>query len=150
MAPEQLRGDDTDARSDIFAFCVALYEATFGVRPFTGDVTALIAAITAGNVRTPPTEVRVPARVRRVLARGLRSAPAERWATTGDLLAVLEHNPWRRRSIGLAIGAVTLAVTALGWSLQRQNELQAEREAMLCIGSDEPISITGPSPSDRR
>jgi tetratricopeptide (TPR) repeat protein/predicted Ser/Thr protein kinase len=146
MAPEQLAGGDTDARSDIFAFCVALYEAIFGVRPFTGDLTALIAAIRAGNVRTPPAEVRVPARVRRVIFRGLRSAPAERWATMGELLAVLEHNPWRRRSIGLAIGAVTLAVASLGWSLQRQNELQAEREAMLCIGSDEPISMTWAEP----
>ncbi len=34
MAPEQMRGEPTDARADVFAFCAALYEALYGVRPY--------------------------------------------------------------------------------------------------------------------
>ena len=37
MAPEQFRGLATDARTDQFAFCIALYEALYGERPFAGN-----------------------------------------------------------------------------------------------------------------
>ena len=37
MSPEQLQGEDTDARSDVFGFCVTLWEALYGERPFAGE-----------------------------------------------------------------------------------------------------------------
>src|SRR5262249_52721061 len=46
MAPEQIAGGRADARSDQFAFCVALYEALHGERPFAaGDLAELARAI---------------------------------------------------------------------------------------------------------
>jgi serine/threonine protein kinase len=44
MSPEQVEGHDADARSDIFAFGVVLYELIAGTRPFTGDTHATLMA----------------------------------------------------------------------------------------------------------
>lgn len=52
MAPEQFTGQLADSRSDQFRFCVALYEARYGQRPFSGDnLAALASAVKRGEVR---------------------------------------------------------------------------------------------------
>ena len=53
MAPEQSRGHDPDPRSDQYAFCVALYEALFGVRPFVADTRAQLEAAKRRGVPFP-------------------------------------------------------------------------------------------------
>src|SRR5262249_49623221 len=68
MSPEQWRGGPVDARSDQFAFCVSLWEALWGRRPFSGSTpTALRAAVEAGATTTPPGIRRVPRQVERML-----------------------------------------------------------------------------------
>ena len=55
MSPEQFRGDDTDARTDQFSFCVALYEALYGERPFAGNTPQSVESnVLRGAVREPP------------------------------------------------------------------------------------------------
>jgi tetratricopeptide (TPR) repeat protein len=111
MAPEQLCGDPVDARADIFSFCVALYEALYRTRPFIGNnVAELRVAIVQNRVAKPPPS-RVPRRPQKVLARGLRAAPEERFATMGELLAALDvaARPLVRRGAALA----ALALLAL-------------------------------------
>jgi hypothetical protein len=103
MAPEQMRGEMVSARSDLFGFSVALYEGLYGERPFPGETSAeLERAIERGEMRPPPKGVRVPARVRRVLVRGLRAAPAERFESMDAIIAALER---ARRSARLATAA---------------------------------------------
>ncbi len=116
MAPEQLRGGAADARSDVFSFCVALYESLYGERPFGGStVPALRAAIEQGTLRAPPVLTGVPASVRGVLLRGLRAAPDERWTTMHALLDGFREAgaaPRRRRTVGAAAGAIGLLFIA--------------------------------------
>lgn len=50
MAPEQHRGEATDARSDMFAFSVALYEALYGEHPFLGEALAELSQSSRGSV----------------------------------------------------------------------------------------------------
>jgi tetratricopeptide (TPR) repeat protein len=114
MAPEQMAGDPLDARADIFSFCVALYEALYGQRPFDGSsLPALAAQIAKGQVVPPPSSSRVPQRFRAILLRGLRATPNERFATMEALLAELTFDPGlRRRRLILATAAV-LVVSCL-------------------------------------
>ena len=69
MAPEQFLGTPTDARSDQFSFCISLYEALYGERPFEGStMSTLTANVVQGNVREAPAGSKVPLWVRKVLA----------------------------------------------------------------------------------
>jgi serine/threonine-protein kinase len=115
MAPEQFLGTPTDARTDQFSFCVALYEALYRERPFTGNTMfALTSAVVQGNVRDEPASSKVPLWVRRVLLRGLRSNAAERWPSMADLLDALGKNPSVQRRKWLTIVASALLPVALG------------------------------------
>src|SRR5262249_53250983 len=68
MAPEH-RAGSADARSDQYSFCVALAEALYGKAPPARPMIGFAAA--RGNAKRASTERRVPAWIRRVVARGL-------------------------------------------------------------------------------
>jgi serine/threonine protein kinase/tetratricopeptide (TPR) repeat protein len=107
MAPEQLRGESVDARSDQFAFCVALFEALNGQRPFPGrDTTALLAAINAGQ-RTPE-KSGIPRAIHEAVRRGLSAKAADRHDSLAALLAELERARRRRWPIAAGIAAAAL------------------------------------------
>ena len=126
MAPEQLRGEPADPCSDQYAFCLTLWEALHGERPFTE----------AGALRDPAGS-RVPARLRQVVLRGLSADPAARWPSMEDLLAVLERDPSAVRRRGLAAAAALALAAAAGlgfFEVQR-------RESLLCQGA--PAKLAG-------
>ncbi len=113
MAPEQHTGGEIDARSDQFAYCVALYEALYGERPFTGETAPEIAYhVVRGRVREAPQKgPAVPAWIRKVVLRGLAVEPRERWPDMNALLAALAADPAaRQRKLALA----TLGIGLLG------------------------------------
>ena len=91
MAPEQIEGRDVDARTDIFAFGVVLYEMVCGRRPFAGDSRAsLMAAIVAAEPPLPSSlQPHAPASLERVILRCLAKDPEDRWQTARDLAAEL-------------------------------------------------------------
>ncbi len=120
MAPEQHRGQPADARSDQFAFCVALYEAVYGTRPFQGDtLLALVSNILEGDPPAVPDERGVSEAVRQVLRRGLAREPADRFESMTALLAALERRPWAGWRGWIAIGVVAAAAGASVWVAQR-------------------------------
>ncbi|MEM9456998.1 MAG: serine/threonine-protein kinase [Myxococcota bacterium] len=116
MAPEQHAGRPADARTDQYSFCVSLYEALYGERPFAGDTLPTLAmAAQRGEVLPPAPGRAVPAWVRRALLRGLRPDPARRYPDMATLLTALGRDPsarWRRGGL-VALGLST--VVGLTW-----------------------------------
>jgi serine/threonine protein kinase/tetratricopeptide (TPR) repeat protein len=112
MAPEQFLGAATDARTDQFSFCVALYEALYGQRPFGGNTMfALTSNVVQGKVREAPPESNVPPWIRRILLRGLRPTVSERFASMNELLEAFAKDPAVKRRKAVAAGlAAALAV----------------------------------------
>jgi tRNA A-37 threonylcarbamoyl transferase component Bud32/ABC-type branched-subunit amino acid transport system substrate-binding protein len=112
MAPEQHVGAPADERSDIYSFCVALYEGLYGERPFPGPgLAAIVAQKHDGTVATPKDERGVPRRLRAVILQGLLPKPAERPASMAALLDALERasRPPRRWVAPAAVGSILLA-----------------------------------------
>jgi eukaryotic-like serine/threonine-protein kinase len=138
MAPEQFLGTPTDARSDQFSFCIALYEALYGERPFEGSsMTSLTQNVVQGNVRDAPAGSKVPLWVRKVLLRGLRPRSRDRWQSMEELIEALGKDPnvQRRKWAAAAAGVAVIGGLALGgWRL-----LADERQ--ICSGG--PPKLVG-------
>jgi serine/threonine protein kinase len=114
MAPEQF-GGFADAKSDVFAFCVVLYEGLFGARPFGGSsLPELLFNVSKGNVRKPPTDSEVPDVVTRLVLAGLAVDPAARLPSMALLLDLLGRAvaPKLGRRIAIAVTATGLALVA--------------------------------------
>ncbi|MBV1857699.1 MAG: tetratricopeptide repeat protein, partial [Nannocystaceae bacterium] len=116
MAPEQLRGGEVSASSDQFSFCVALYEALEGVRPFAGSCIVDI----HNNIETGRRQIgsgRTPKAILAIVERGLALSPADRWPSLGamvDALAAMPGRRDRRRRTWWMGGMGVVAVSAVG------------------------------------
>ena len=117
MPPEQWGGGGIGPATDQFAFCVALWEALSGERPFRGTtLDELKAEVTRGPATLDAS--RLPRRLRAVLRRGLDPDPARRWPSMDALLAAMTRAVTWPRRLALAIGAVVVGagvvIVALG------------------------------------
>ena len=149
MAPEQHAGH-TDSLSDQFSFCVTLYEALYGSRPFRGDtLPEQVAAVTTGEVEPAPARSPVPRWLREVVLRGLAADPEARWPSMQALLQALHADPSRKRW-ALAGGAVVagglVAVVGYGAVRDRQLEAACRDEGRAAEASGGPSS----APASRR
>jgi serine/threonine protein kinase/Tfp pilus assembly protein PilF len=87
MAPEQLRGHAVDARTDLFAFGIIMYELATGKRPFTGATFADVSSAILSNMPEPLANRRadLPADIDRVVGRCLEKEPRRRYQTALDI-----------------------------------------------------------------
>jgi len=88
MAPEQIRGEDRDKRTDIYALGALLYAVLTCRPPVDGDTDAMLQAAVSGDI-VPPTErcSGVPESLSAVVMKAMALAPSDRYASVSDLIS---------------------------------------------------------------
>jgi serine/threonine-protein kinase len=92
MAPEQIRGDEVDARTDVYAAGVLLYEALTARHPFEAESEY---ELLKGHLESPPPRLsarrrNVPASLEPIVEKALAKKPADRYASAKELSDALE------------------------------------------------------------
>ena len=133
MAPEQLNAQPTDARTDVFAFGVVMYEYACGAHPFEASTPlGLVARVLESDARPLADRTRhIPAHVATVVDRCLRKSPADRFASAIEIVAALragDAGASSSLSVGRAVAwwrahqvivmAVYVAATTISWSIK--------------------------------
>jgi serine/threonine protein kinase len=93
MSPEQVRGEEIDARSDLFSFGAVLYEMATGRQAFTGNTSGVITEAILNRTAAPPTRVNpdLPGEFEIILAKTLEKDREMRCQTAAELRADLKR-----------------------------------------------------------
>jgi eukaryotic-like serine/threonine-protein kinase len=116
MAPEQLEGKEVDARTDIFAFGVVVYEMATGKKAFEGKSQASLIAKILETDPPPMSSLQpmTPPSLDRVVKTCLAKDPDNRWQTASDLCRGLKWIAEGSSQVGLAPAAAAKGIRALG------------------------------------
>jgi serine/threonine protein kinase len=176
MSPEQVKGKDLDARSDVFSFGAVLYQMATGHLPFRGDTTGMTFHAILERPPVPPVRLNpeVPPKLEEIINKCLEKDRDLRYQHAADLRADLQRLKrdtqsgqtdaldatqaphwkrfWNRAMWGfivLVVLIVGLYALKGGWFWSVQNKQQVQRE-LTANASGEPIAFAAISPDGRQ
>lgn len=133
MAPEQLRGEPADARTDIWAVGAVLYEMATAHRPFEGKVPTALASDIIHTAPRPPRSARpgLSAKLEAVILKCLEKETAKRYQSAHELQTDLERlstgltpvaaqRPWQWPVVAAVAIVVVLLTMAGSWYAMRK------------------------------
>src|SRR6266852_1835527 len=129
MSPEQVRGEEMDARTDLFSFGVVLYEMVTGVLPFRGETSGVIAEAILNRAPVAPVRLNpdLPQKLEEVINKTLEKDRKLRYQNAADirtdlqrlkrdtesgLVAAVTSRPPQRRGLALLVSGLALALLA--------------------------------------
>jgi eukaryotic-like serine/threonine-protein kinase len=120
MAPEQIQGEDADARADLFSLGVLLYQMLTGQMPFRGDHEAAVMYSVLNEEPPPASSLRpdIPEGLGSIVERALKKNPAERYQSAAEIIADLRHF---EESVAPIAGATArqTSLGTFGWARKR-------------------------------
>jgi eukaryotic-like serine/threonine-protein kinase len=151
MSPEQLRGHDVDARTDLFSFGLVLYEMATGRTAFAGSTSGVVAEAILNRDPEPPSRIHpaIPSALETIISKALEKDRDLRYQDAADLRSDLQRlrrdsssshrmqsdaraqQRWRRTAWSL--GSVALLLLGLGAALMhaRRTSPLTDRDSIL-------------------